>query len=48
MEDNKKVLIIEDDPNIIDLVEIHLKDLGYELDRAEDGDTGLQKALHGN
>jgi len=48
MEDNKRVLIIEDDPDIIDLVEIHLKDLGYELDRAEDGEKGLQKALHGN
>ncbi len=45
MKDQKKVLIIEDDPNIADLVEIHLKDLGYDLERAEDGDTGLEKAL---
>ncbi len=43
----KKVLIIEDDPNIADLVEIHLRDLGYELDRAGDGKTGLQRALSG-
>ena len=40
-----KVLIIEDDPDIADLVEIHLKDLGYALDRAMDGEVGLEKAL---
>lgn len=45
MEKNKRILIIEDDPNIIDLVEIHLRDLGYELDKASDGQEGLQKAL---
>lgn len=45
MEKNKPILIIEDDPNIIDLVEIHLKDLGYELDQSRDGQKGLQKAL---
>jgi two-component system alkaline phosphatase synthesis response regulator PhoP len=45
MEENKNVLIVEDDPNIIDLVEIHLKDLGYHLDSANDGKTGLEKAL---
>jgi DNA-binding response OmpR family regulator len=45
--ENKKVLIIEDDPNISNLVEIHLKDLGYQLDRAGDGESGLEKALNG-
>lgn len=45
MEKNKRVLIIEDDPNIIDLVEIHIKDLGYDLDKAQNGKDGLQKAL---
>lgn len=42
----KRVLIIEDDPNIADLVEIHLNDLGYELDCATDGLTGLEKFEH--
>ena len=42
---NKKVLIIEDDSDIADLLEIHLKDLNLELDRTEDGEYGLQKAL---
>ncbi|KAA3617190.1 MAG: DNA-binding response regulator [Calditrichaeota bacterium] len=41
----KKVLIIEDDPDIGDLLELHLKDLDLNLDRAEDGELGLSKAL---
>ena len=41
------MLIVEDDPDIADLVELHLKDLGYALDRAESGDEGLEKARAG-
>jgi two-component system, OmpR family, alkaline phosphatase synthesis response regulator PhoP len=41
----KKILIIEDDPDIADLLELHLKDLELNLDRAEDGELGLTKAL---
>ena len=41
----KKVLVVEDDHDIVDLLEIHLKDLNCELDKAYDGHTGLQKAL---
>jgi len=41
----KRVLIIEDDKDITDLVEIHLGDLGYSLDKAYDGESGLAKAL---
>ncbi len=44
----KKVLIIEDDKDITDLVEIHLQDLGYSLDKAYDGESGLSKALSGS
>lgn len=44
---NKKVLIIEDDPNLIDLLEIHLKDLQCDLDKAMDGKTGFEKASTG-
>ena len=43
--EQKTVLIVEDDPNISDLVKIHLNDLGYKVDLAENGLTGLQKAL---
>lgn len=45
MNKNNTVLIIEDDPNIVDLMEIHLKDLGYELEWAADGISGLKKVL---
>ena len=41
----KKVLIIEDDPDIGDLLELHLRELDLNLDRAEDGEGGLKKAL---
>ncbi|RMD93329.1 MAG: DNA-binding response regulator [Calditrichaeota bacterium] len=43
MAKSERVLIIEDDRDIADLVEIHLHDLGYTLDRAEDGFSGLRK-----
>jgi DNA-binding response OmpR family regulator len=44
----KKVLIIEDDKDITDLVEIHLGDLGYKLEKAYDGESGLSKSLSGD
>jgi len=44
----KKVLVVEDDPNIIDLLEIHLTDLGCEVDKALDGKLGLEKGLNNN
>lgn len=44
MPQGDKILFVEDDPNIIDVLEIHLKDLGYQVDRAEDGEMGLNKA----
>jgi len=42
---SNKILIIEDDPKIIELVEIHLKDIGLEIDKSMDGISGLEKAL---
>jgi len=41
-----KVLIVEDDPKIIELVDIHLSDLGLEVQSASDGISGLEKALN--
>lgn len=41
----QKVLLIEDDPDIGKLLEIHLEDLELDLDSATDGESGLQKAL---
>ena len=40
----KKVLIIEDDVNISELVAIHLRDLDFDVDFAYDGKEGLLKA----
>lgn len=41
----KQILIIEDDPEIIKLLEIHLTDLIYSTSKAMDGEAGLQMAL---
>lgn len=40
----KKVLIVEDDRNIADLLFLHLEDLECQIDLAYDGITGLEKA----
>ena len=42
----EKVLIIEDDKDIADLIAIHIADLGFEIDKAFDGKEGLLKALN--
>tara|TARA_R110002033_G_scaffold47786_5_gene93262 strand:- start:44688 stop:45392 length:705 start_codon:yes stop_codon:yes gene_type:complete len=44
----KKILIIEDDPEIIKLLEIHLTDLVFKISKATNGITGLQMALENN
>ncbi len=40
----KKVLVIEDDKAISDLIEIHLLDLDFEVSKCYDGQSGLIKA----
>jgi DNA-binding response OmpR family regulator len=42
----KKVLVVEDDKNIVELLTIHLKDLDCEVDIAFDGKKGLAKILN--
>jgi two-component system, OmpR family, alkaline phosphatase synthesis response regulator PhoP len=42
----EKALIIEDDHDIANLVSIHLKDLGFEVDKSYDGKDGLLKVLN--
>lgn len=42
----KRVLIIEDDVEIVQLLKIHLKDLGCDVISANQGDKGLQMALN--
>ena len=41
---NRHVLIVEDDKDIVELLDIHLTDEGYHLDKAYDGLEGMQKA----
>jgi len=41
----KKVLLIEDDPEILGLLEIHLKDLEFEVIKSMDGAEGLDLLL---
>jgi len=41
----RKILVIEDDRDIARLVELRLHDLGYEVQLAHDGVSGLKQAL---
>jgi DNA-binding response OmpR family regulator len=41
----ERVLIVEDDRDIAEVVAMNLRDLGLETDMASDGRSGLQKAL---
>lgn len=42
---SKQVLIIEDNPDIANLVSMHLLDTGFQIEVALDGQAGLEKAL---
>ena len=42
-----RILVIEDQRDIADLVRMHIRDLGHQVDLAHDGETGLQKARTG-
>lgn len=45
---NKTALIIEDDPNIVELLKIHLHDLGCRVASESDGQKGLASAKEGH
>lgn len=40
MENGKRILIVEDDGDIADFLALHLRDEGYEITHAADGDRG--------
>jgi DNA-binding response OmpR family regulator len=44
---DNNVLIIEDDSQIVELLQIHLQDLGCKVQSAANGEKGLQLALEG-
>lgn len=43
----KKILVVEDDPEIADLVALHLRDQGWEVERAADGRSALARVRRG-
>ena len=45
MTDAPRVLLVEDDPDIADLLELHLTDAGYRVEPVRDGAFALQLAL---
>ncbi len=47
MNEKKKILIVEDESNIAQLLAVNLMLAGYEYDIASDGEEGLSKALKG-
>jgi len=48
METAKRVLIVEDDTHIAELLRMHLFDEGYAVTHAADGDTGVRELERGN
>src|SRR5450830_2108538 len=47
VDKNKRILIVEDDQPIADLLRLHLRDEGYEVCHCADGDLGLQQLRQG-
>jgi len=43
-----QILLVEDEPDIANVLQLHLEDLGAEVTHAIDGVTGLAEAVHGN
>ncbi len=47
MDTKKKILIVEDEKNIAQVLAFNIMQAGYQYDLAFDGETGLKKALSG-
>ncbi|WP_435927768.1 response regulator transcription factor [Dryocola sp. BD613] len=47
MSQNKKLLIVEDDENIAELLQLHLREEGFAITHAADGNIGLEKLKQG-
>ena len=41
----KRILLVEDDDDIADLLDLHLSDEGHQVEVVDDGDEGLERAL---
>jgi len=44
----KKILIVEDEKNIVDILAFNLNAAGFDTEAALDGETGLKRALEGS
>jgi len=44
----RNILVIEDNPDICDLVSLHLRDLGYRVEVQMNGEKGLLRAVSGH
>jgi two-component system OmpR family response regulator len=44
----KKILVIEDERDIAELIRLHLEDLNYKVSVARDGNTGLRRCSEGS
>ena len=44
----KKILIVEDDKDILFLIKMHLQDAGYSVETVTEGTTGLARSIRGN
>ena len=42
-----RILVVEDQRDIAELVRMHIRDLGHQVDLAQDGDEGLERARTG-
>ena len=47
MDTPKRILIVEDDDNIAELLRMHLSDEGYDVEHVADGRLGLGRARCG-
>ena len=42
---SERILVVDDDPDILEVVKINLELEGYEVDTAEDGREAVDKAM---
>lgn len=45
---NRRILVIEDDRDIANLLKMHLQDMGFEVSVSDDGSQGLDEAISGS
>ena len=45
--DAARILIVEDDHDIAELIALHLRELGHQVDAVHDGEAGLERAVSG-